>query len=409
MRKWGLLNCPVVWLNLKNRDRKRASVCIGGGWRAVRDKTDSEGSTPAVTIRWQPVTLFDRNVQIGKCGHCDLRGRENSAVFFLHSNISFSFSYHASKRVWTSNRKEAFALQCVPCRCAYGVWVMQVGGKQLVLNLKHHAFVPCSRFQGVMCTFLTTWMWREHSEQNFKKHLSFQFDCPLSLLLFSWPPLLLNCASFLSISEFRCKHRANFSSNVSSFAAVSASPSLLSQKVVSTVGTPALTFSFFLLKITPAFRFYVQYISHCEQIASKELSIMSSYISIPLILSLVETIFIYSHFWVFYTPAAKAECAGASSSLCVWVCDRGITCLGQLSHRKHSSVRRHRFLSSRAIPLPTPLPEMSFSFSTSSDVRSCLVLNDLRRTWGKSRSLLKTVKLKDSVEKWSIFKIMYII
>lgn len=36
---------------------------------------------------------------------------------------------------------------------------------------------------------------------------------------------------------------------------------------------------------------------------------------------------------------------------------RDTTCLGQLSHRKHSSVRRHLFLSSWTKVLPTPLPE----------------------------------------------------
>lgn len=59
--------------------------------------------------------------------------------------------------------------------------------------------------------------------------------------------------------------------------------------------------------------------------------------------------------------------------VCEWVsvCDPGTTCFGQLSHRKHSSVRRHRFLSSCARPLPTSLPAMAFSFSTSSDVCGC--------------------------------------
>lgn len=55
---------------------------------------------------------------------------------------------------------------------------------------------------------------------------------------------------------------------------------------------------------------------------------------------------------------------------------RSTTCLGQLSHRKHSSVRRHCFLSSCAKPLPTSLPAVAFSFLTSSDVCGHLALND---------------------------------
>lgn len=57
MRKWGLLNCPVVWLNLPEKNREKQGqmwvlVVVVGDGEPLRDKTDSESTTPAATIRW---------------------------------------------------------------------------------------------------------------------------------------------------------------------------------------------------------------------------------------------------------------------------------------------------------------------------------------------------------------------
>lgn len=78
----------------------------------------------------------------------------------------------------------------------------------------------------------------------------------------------------------------------------------------------------------------------------------------------------------------------------VFTCVIEATCLGQLSHRKHSSVRRHRFLSSCAKPLPTSLPAMASSSSTSSDVWGHLALDDSHRTWVEWRLVYSSEQTK---------------
>lgn len=73
------------------------------------------------------------------------------------------------------------------------------------------------------------------------------------------------------------------------------------------------------------------------------------------------------HLRLIFQTERESEAATSSVCLSLCACDRDTTCSGQLSHRKHSSVRRHHFLSSWTKALTTALPEAA---ETSPDTSS---------------------------------------
>lgn len=250
-------------------------------------------------------------------------------------------------------------------------------------------------FRAAVCTFLATWPWRGRSEQNSEKTTPFHYSLILSslhvflslLLYLAIAALLIPLSSLSSFTFLSPTILCPLCWIVPRFRLTFKRRCLLLQSVKSIVRCKhcchSCTYiSIFILNTMQACRFcgtVNESPSKCFILIAKLLHYNPA--EPPSLKQYHSSCFLFfNSLKVSQLPKRGRVCV-FSLSWCMRVRDRGKICLGQLSHRKHSSVRRRRFLSSCAKPLPTPLcQQWSSHFRFPVMFAATLALDDLGGT-----------------------------
>lgn len=152
MRKWGLLNNPVVWPNLRDSKReKQEEMC------ELLDTKTRQKWVYHTCSEYQVVASFQTKC-LNKKHLVTLiwEGGENSPLNFpLDIYRAFALILSLKEAKPATGRKRL--------HCNVSVCVVRAGGRQLALNLKHH-FARRSRFQG-RYEHIPTWLWIGRLEQ----------------------------------------------------------------------------------------------------------------------------------------------------------------------------------------------------------------------------------------------------